>query len=124
MIFATLAESETNEEIKNIHLYMNNQEATEKNKYTGMFEGKNLIAITAEAFSPLAVDKDLTPTLYKLVHEGFNFTNMYSPIYYVSTSDGEYVTLTSLLPKESVWSFYKSSKKTIYLMSMETSLKN
>lgn len=75
-----------------------------------MFEGKNLIAITAEAFSPLAVDKDLTPTLYKLVHEGFNFTNMYSPIYYVSTSDGEYVTLTSLLPKESVWSFYKSSK--------------
>lgn len=108
--FAALAESETNEEIKNIHLYMNNQEATEKNKYTGMFEGKNLIAITAEAFSPLAVDKDLTPTLYKLVHEGFDFTNMYSPIYYVSTSDGEYVTLTSLLPKESVWSFYKSSK--------------
>ena len=106
--FAALAESETNEEIKNIHLYMNNQEATEKNKYTGMFEGKNLIAITAEAFSPLAVDKELTPTLYKLVHEGFNFTNMYSPIYYVSTSDGEYVTLTSLLPKESVWSFYKS----------------
>lgn len=107
--FDSLIQNETNEEIKNIHVYMNNQAASAKNKYTGMFQGKNLITIVAEAFSPLAVDETLTPTLYKLVNNGFNFTNFYSPIYYVSTSDGEYVTLTSLLPKESVWSFYKSS---------------
>jgi lipoteichoic acid synthase len=107
--FDNLIKNETNEEIKNIHIYMNNQDATNKNKYTGYFKGKNLISIVAESFSPIAVDKDLTPTLYKLVNTGFHFTNFYTPVYYVSTSDGEYVTLNSLLPKESVWSFYKSS---------------
>ena len=108
--FLKLAEEETKTEIKNIHYYMANETPTKQNKYTGMFKDKNLIVITAEAFSPIAVNKALTPTLYKLVNQGFTFTNFYSPIYYVSTSDGEYVSLTSLLPKESVWSFYKSSK--------------
>ena len=108
--FLKLAEEETKTEIKNIHYYMANETPTKQNKYTGMFKDKNLIVITAEAFSPIAVNEALTPTLYKLVNQGFTFTNFYSPIYYVSTSDGEYVSLTSLLPKESVWSFYKSSK--------------
>lgn len=108
--FLKLAEEETKTEIKNIHYYMANETPTKQNKYTGMFKDKNLIVITAEAFSPIAVNEALTPTLYKLVNQGFTFTNFYSPIYYVSTSDGEYVSLTSLLPKESVWTFYKSSK--------------
>ena len=75
-----------------------------------MFKDKNLIVITAEAFSPIAIDKELTPTLYKMYTEGFSFSNFYTPIFYVSTSDGEYVSLTSLLPKEGVWSFQESSK--------------
>lgn len=108
--YDSLIKNETNEEIKNIHNYVKSSTPSEKNIYTGMFKGKNLIAIVAEAFSPIAVNKDLTPTLYKLVNSGFVFNNFYTPIYYVSTSDGEYVTLNSLLPKESVWSFSKSSK--------------
>lgn len=108
--YDSLIENETNEEIKNIHNYVKLSTPSEKNIYTGMFKGKNLIAIVAEAFSPIAVNKDLTPTLYKLVNSGFVFNNFYTPVYYVSTSDGEYVTLNSLLPKESVWSFSKSSK--------------
>lgn len=108
--YDSLIKNETNEEIKNIHNYVKSSTPSEKNIYTGMFKGKNLITIVAEAFSPIAVNKDLTPTLYKLVNSGFVFNNFYTPIYYVSTSDGEYVTLNSLLPKESVWSFSKSSK--------------
>lgn len=108
--YDSLIENENNEEIKNIHNYVKSSTPSEKNIYTGMFKGKNLIAIVAEAFSPIAVNKDLTPTLYKLVNSGFVFNNFYTPVYYVSTSDGEYVTLNSLLPKESVWSFSKSSK--------------
>lgn len=108
--YDSLIKNETNEEIKNIHNYVKSSTPSEKNIYTGMFKGKNLIAIVAEAFSPIAVNKDLTPTLYKLVNSGFVFNNFYTPVYYVSTSDGEYVTLNSLLPKESVWSFSKSSK--------------
>ena len=108
--YDSLIKNETDEEIKNIHNYVKSSTPSEKNIYTGMFKGKNLIAIVAEAFSPIAVNKDLTPTLYKLVNSGFVFNNFYTPVYYVSTSDGEYVTLNSLLPKESVWSFSKSSK--------------
>lgn len=107
--FEELINTETNNTIKEIHTYISNQTPTEKNEYTGIFKGKNLISITAEAFSPIAVNEELTPTLYKLVNSSFKFTNFYTPVYYVSTSDGEYVTLNSLLPKESVWSFSKSS---------------
>ena len=108
--YDSLIKNETKKKKKNIHNYVKSSTPSEKNIYTGMFKGKNLIAIVAEAFSPIAVNKDLTPTLYKLVNSGFVFNNFYTPVYYVSTSDGEYVTLNSLLPKESVWSFSKSSK--------------
>src|SRR5690606_21283221 len=81
-----------------------------KNEYTGMFKGKNLILITAEGFSPYAVHKELTPTLYMMQENGFKFTDFYTPLWGVSTSDGEYVACTGLLPKEGVWSFYKSAK--------------
>ena len=108
--FERLIKNEKNEKIKKLHTFFKDESATEKNEYTGMFKDKNLIVMVAEAFSPIAIDKDLTPTLYKLYNEGFKFNNFYTPLYYVSTSDGEYVSLTSLLPKEGVWSFQESSK--------------
>ncbi|HOA20204.1 MAG TPA: LTA synthase family protein, partial [Sedimentibacter sp.] len=46
----------------------------------------------------------------KMQEEGFKFNNFYTPTWGVSTSDGEYVACTGLLPKEGIWSFYKSSK--------------
>ena len=107
--FSSLIASQSNKTINNIHQYISGTPASKQNEYTGYFKDKNLIYITAEAFSPIAVDPILTPTLYKLVNTGFRFNNFYTPVYYVSTSDGEYVTLTSLLPKESVWSMSKSS---------------
>lgn len=108
--FDKLIEEEDNDKIRSLHKYFKSMTPTEKNKYSGMFKDKNLIVITAEAFSPIAIDKELTPTLYKMYTEGFSFSNFYTPIFYVSTSDGEYVSLTSLLPKEGLWSFQESSK--------------
>lgn len=108
--FDKLIEEEDNDKIRSLHKYFKSVTPTEKNKYSGMFKDKNLIVITAEAFSPIAIDKELTPTLYKMYTEGFSFSNFYTPIFYVSTSDGEYISLTSLLPKEGVWSFQESSK--------------
>ena len=108
--FDKLIEEEDNDKIRSLHKYFKSVTPTEKNKYSGMFKDKNLIVITAEAFSPIAIDKELTPTLYKMYTEGFSFSNFYTPIFYVSTSDGEYVSLTSLLPKEGLWSFQESSK--------------
>ena len=74
-----------------------------------MFKDKNLIVFVAEAFSPMAINEELTPTLYRLYNEGFQFTNFYTPVFYVSTSDGEYVSLQSLLPKDGTWSMSASS---------------
>ena len=51
---------------------------------------------------------------WHLIIEANNFTttfqNYYQPSFPVSTTDGEYMNLTGLIPKEGVWSFYKSSK--------------
>lgn len=107
--FEELIRMEKSENIKSMHKYFMNEKPTKKNKYTGMFKGKNLILITAESFSPYAIDRELTPTLYKMHEEGFKFTDFYTPLWGVSTSDGEYVACTGLLPKEGIWSFYKSS---------------
>ncbi len=103
--------SETNDKnLISMHKYFKSVEPTEKNKYTGLFKGKNLIFITAEAFDTIAIDKDITPTLYKMANNSFVFNNYYQPLYPVSTSDGEYMNLISLIPKEGVWSFRKTSK--------------
>ncbi|MCQ2538874.1 MAG: sulfatase-like hydrolase/transferase [Acetatifactor sp.] len=78
--------------------YFANQPATNRNEYTGMFEGYNLIFLTAEGFSTYAVREDLTPTLYKMLHSSFMFPNYYVPLWQTSTSDGEYVNTTGLIP--------------------------
>lgn len=87
-----------NEEIIEISDYLKNQTATSKNDYTGLFKDKNLIIILAESFSELAIDEDITPSLYKLYNSGFKFNNYYSPMYLRATADSEYILDSSLLP--------------------------
>ncbi len=105
-----LINNETNPNITSIYEYMSKQEPSKKNEYTGMFEGKNLIVFVAEAFTDLAIDENITPTLYKLYSKGFQFDNLYTPLFPVSTADGEYMTDTSLIPKEGTWSLEKVEK--------------
>lgn len=105
-----LITNETNPNIISIYEYISKQEPSKKNQYTGMFEGKNLIVFVAEAFTDLAIDEEITPTLYKLYSEGFQFNNFYTPLYPVSTADGEYITDTSLIPEEGTWSLEKVEK--------------
>lgn len=112
--FAALAEEETQASVKSLHEYMAEAEPTRKNEYTGVFEGYNLIYIIAEGYSPWAVDEKVTPTLYKLTHEGFVFENFYNPIWYTSTSDGEYVACTGLIPY-STNSFKRSKNNSLPL---------
>lgn len=108
--FTALANKEENSTIKKMHQYFATVIPTKKNAYTGLFEGKNLIFITGESFSDLCVDEKHTPTLYKLMHEGYYFTNFYNPVWGVSTLDGEYVNLQGLAPKPGVWSMSVSGK--------------
>lgn len=106
--FMTLAEGRSDETLKNMDMYFNSLQPTYKNEKTGIYKDYNLIYITAEAFSPYVIDENLTPTLYKMYTQGYNFTNFYNPIWGVSTSDGEYVNCQGLIPKSGVWSMSKS----------------
>lgn len=99
--FEDLIRKSNNKEIRMIHEYMKTMEPTYKNEYTGIFEEYNLIFITAEAWWKYAVREDLTPTLYKMLNEGFVFDNFYTPLWYGSTIGGEFANLTGLIPKES-----------------------
>lgn len=109
--FAALAAAEEDPVIKNMHEYFGSLEPTKKNAYTGMFKGKNVIQLVCESFSgPMVLQNpDLFPTLYKLYSEGFQFTNFYTPLWAVSTTDGEYATDMGLVPRSKGWSMEKSS---------------
>lgn len=111
--FEALMAEAGDEELSNMHLYFSSVQPTSQNDHTGMFEGYNLVFLTAEGYSHYAVDEEVTPTLYKMTHEGFHFTNFYNPIWGVSTSDGEYVATTGLIPKSGVWSMLKSGSNSL-----------
>ena len=113
--FAALAEGEENETVRNIHEYMATLTPSQQNEYTGMFEGKNLILITAEGFATPAIDQELTPTLYQLSREGFVFHNFYQPDWTQSTVGGEFAVMTGVIPN---W----FGKRTAMSMSVERTM--
>ncbi len=111
--FDALIANAKNEDIKDVHTYFSQQEPTAENDYTGLFEGYNLIYITAESFSDVVIDKERTPILYRMQQEGFQFRNFYTPSWYLSTIDGEYVNLLGQIPVENDWSLQHSAENEI-----------
>ena len=97
--FEALEASASSEEEKWLSSYFGSLQPVRQNAYTGMFEGYNVIFITAEGFSGYMIDPELTPVLYRLSAEGFVFENFYSPLHFTSTSGGEFQNLTGLYPK-------------------------
>ena len=91
----------SNNEIKQINEYIEQTTGTKKNEYTGMFKDYNLIYITAESFDEIGVSQELTPTLYKLINNGFVFEEFYTPNN-LSTIGGEFQALTGLFPDSSI----------------------
>ena len=71
---------------------------SKQNDYTGLFAGKNLILITAEAFAREVIDPQRTPTLYRLATRGIRFTDYYQPAWGASTTSGEFSNLVGLIP--------------------------
>lgn len=49
-----------------------------KNKYTGKYEGKNLIFLQLEGIDNWLVTKDTMPTLYNMINNSINFKDHYS----------------------------------------------
>lgn len=109
--FDAITASAPNEHVVQLTEYFKSQPGTSKNAYTGMFEGYNVIFITAEGFSRFVIDETRTPTLYRLKSEGFDFRHYYTPGWYASTSDGEYANLSGLLPTDGIVSLKLSGER-------------
>lgn len=101
-----------NKDIQKLNNYMSNEQATNQHQYTGMFKGKNLIFILAEGFNEVAVDETRTPTLYKMINNGFVFNNFYSPVH-LSTTGGEFQATTGLVPTQSTLNIWKKEEPKI-----------
>ena len=107
--YAALAEETWDSRLAAAHSYIASQAPASENEFTGLFKGKNLILITAEAFSQEVIDPVRTPTLYRMAHKGIYFTDYYQPAWGGSTSTGEFSNIYGLVPT----SCAASIKKTI-----------
>ena len=96
--------------------YVASQVPATNNEYTGLFKGKNLILITAEAFTAEVIDPELTPTLYRMANQGIRFTDYYQPGWNGGTTGGELSNLSSLVPKPSLGMGSFSSQKPFITM--------
>ena len=77
LTFLKTSEQENAEDLEfleNAYTYKENA----KNKYTGIFKDKNLIIVQLEGMDNWIVSKENTPTIYKMMNEGINFTNHFS----------------------------------------------
>jgi len=96
--FADLATSDSSKTYRDMAAYFASVQPSMKNEYTGLFEGKNIIFLTLEAFSPWCVTEELMPTMYMLLNNGIVFEDYYQPAWGGSTSTGEWSNLTGLYP--------------------------
>ena len=97
-LWKNIASQEENTNMQTIDNYLMSQRITQSNEKTGEFEGYNFIYFMVEAMDYLAIDKDLTPTLYKMYTQGKTFYNHYTPLYSCATGESEFVSYTSLFP--------------------------
>ncbi|MGN0631910.1 MAG: LTA synthase family protein, partial [Ruminococcus sp.] len=102
--FDKITQESGSDTVASLNQYVQSLTPSNKNKYTGLFEGKNLILITAEAFTDVVIDEKLTPTLYRMTHNGFYFSDFYQPTWGGSTSTGEYSFVTGLVPMNGIQS--------------------
>ncbi len=100
-------------QIKELNAYVASLTASMKNEYTGLFAGKNLIMITAEAFTGEVIDPDLTPTLYRLANSGIQFTDYYQTAA-SGTTGGEYLHVFGMLPTAGGKSFKNTATNLNY----------
>ena len=91
---------------KEFRNYYNEKQPSQPNKYTNIFEGKNVLVIHAESIQQFTMEtsfngEEVTPNLNKLASEGMYFSNFYAQESVGTSSDSEFTFNTSLLPATS-----------------------
>ena len=73
--------AELKQQTKQIDDYFAERGKKTDNAMTGIFEGKNVIFVLMESMDDWMITEEDTPTLCRLMDEGINFTNFYTPFY-------------------------------------------
>ena len=61
--------------------YFSSRGEKESNSMTGAFAGKNVVLVLMESMDDWMITPEDTPTLYRLMNQGVNFANFYTPGY-------------------------------------------
>ena len=69
------------EQISQIDEYFENRGKHADNEMTGLFAGKNVVLVLMESMDDWLITQEDTPTLMKLMGEGIQFTEFYTPGY-------------------------------------------
>ncbi len=64
-----------------VNEYLSKKGESIDNEYTGIFKGKNVIAVMLEGIDTWMIDDKYTPTMRYMMDNGLNFTNYYSPTF-------------------------------------------
>lgn len=91
-----LINSEKNKTLNKLNNYFINQNIDDKNEYTGMFEGKNLVVIMMESVNDIIINPEYYPNFSKMLNEGWYWENNYSPRNSCATMNNEFSGMTSL----------------------------
>ena len=88
------------------YTYERINEYSGENKYTNMFEGKNIVFVHLESVQGFLMNlefngEEVLPTVNKLAKEGMYFNNFYPQISTGTSSDTEFTILSSLMPAAS-----------------------
>ncbi|MBR3196364.1 MAG: LTA synthase family protein [Clostridia bacterium] len=95
--FDRLADFTDDSTVRDLCNYFGGLSGTNKNDYTGLLEGYNVIMICGESFSGMAISEELTPTLYRMSNEGIVLTHYYNS-FKNTTTNGEFAFMTGLWP--------------------------
>lgn len=104
-----LNNNEANIDYKTLNNYFMSRNITDKNEYTGMFEGKNLIVIMMESVNNILLDENIYPNFAKLYKNGWYWENAYSPRNSCSTGNNEMTGMVSL------YSIYRTCTANVYM---------
>jgi lipoteichoic acid synthase len=91
----------TNEYLVLLEDFISQRPRHQINAFSNILKNKNFIMIMAESFDTYAIHEVLTPNLYQMKTEA-SFNNYYSPLYYRSTADTEFMSQLSLFPNKNV----------------------
>lgn len=95
-VWEAIDEEEENDIYHSLNTYFLNQEITDKNEYTGLFENKNLIVIMMESVNDIIINEEYFPNFYKLYSNGWHWENNYSPRNSCATGNNEMSGMISL----------------------------